>query len=80
MVRYGVETSKSPKEVIEQAVAFFGEGGLGLEITDQGPCCATFEGSGGYVTVTVTEGAKTNVELVTREWDYDAKRFMRQVA
>jgi hypothetical protein len=80
MARYGVKTNKSAQEIIEQAVDFFGENGVGLEITDRGSCCATFEGGGGHVSLTVTEGDKTEVELVTREWDYQVKQFMRQIA
>jgi hypothetical protein len=80
MARYGVYTKLDPEEVIRRAVDFFGEGGLGLTVTEQGSCCATFEGGGGHVSVTVNVGDKTEVELVTREWDYDVKRFMRDIA
>jgi hypothetical protein len=80
MARYGVYAKLDPEEVIRRAVDFFGEGGLGLTVTEQGSCCATFEGGGGHVSVTVNVGDKTEVELVTREWDYDVKRFMRDIA
>ena len=80
MARYGVSTRLLPEEIIRQAMAFFGHRGLGLEVTDRSQCCAHFEGGGGYVSVTVSEGKKTEVELVTREWDEDVKRFMRQIA
>ena len=80
MARYGVKTHKSPEEIIQQAIAFFGKDGLGLEVTDRSPCCASFQGGGGHVSVAVDEGEKTEVELVTREWDYDVKRFVRQIA
>ena len=79
MARYGVYTKLDPEEVIRRAVGFFGEGGLRLKVTDQGSCCATFEGGGGHVAVSVNTGDKTEVELVTREWDYDVKRFMRDI-
>jgi hypothetical protein len=79
MARYGVETKLDPEEVITRAVGFFGEGGLGLEATDQGSCCATFEGGGGHVAISATAGKKTEVELVTREYDYDVRRFMREI-
>jgi hypothetical protein len=81
MARYGVETKLSPGEVIEKALAYFGEGGLGLEVTEQGDCCAAFVGGGGHVRVTATDGApKTAIELETREWDYDVKQFVRKIA
>jgi hypothetical protein len=80
MARYGVDTKLSPEEVVQKAVDFFGENGVGLEVVDRSQCCARFEGGGGHVSVTVNQGDKTEVELVTREWDYDVKRFVRQVA
>jgi len=49
-------------------------------VTDQGSCCATFEGGGGHVAISVNTRDKTEVELETREWDYDVKRFMRDLA
>jgi hypothetical protein len=80
MARYGVETKLSPEEAIREAVAFFGEGGLGLDISEEGPCCALFQGGGGHIWVSAAAGdGKTDVELETREWDYDVKRFMGQV-
>jgi hypothetical protein len=80
MPRYGVETKLSAEEVIEKAKVYFGEGGLGLETTERNPCCVSFEGGGGHVTVTASEGEKkTSVELETREWDYHVKRFMREI-
>jgi hypothetical protein len=81
MALYGVETKLSPEEVIEKAKALFGEAGLGLEMAEKNPCCVTFTGGGGYVTVTASaKEKKTVVDLETREWDYDVKRFMRALA
>jgi hypothetical protein len=79
MALYSVETKLSPEKALEKAIAYFGEGGLGLELTEQNSCCVFFEGGGGHVSVTVVEGErKTTVELETREWDYHVKRFMRE--
>lgn len=80
MARYGISTKQDPEEVIRRAVGFFGDGGLGLEVTGQGACCATFEGGGGHVDISITAGDETEVELTTREYDYDVKRFMREIA
>lgn len=81
MPRYGVETKKSPEEAIAAAMAFFGEDGLGLDSEDQGPCCAFFEGGGGFVRVTASqEGDRTTVDLETREWDRPVKQFMQKIA
>jgi hypothetical protein len=80
MARYGVTTKLTPDQLIEKAVAFFGEDGVGLDVIEHSPCCARFAGGGGHVSVTVAAGEKTEVELVTREWDYDVKRFMREIS
>lgn len=80
MPRYSVKTAKGPEEAVEEAKAFFGEGGLGLEIASETPCCITLQGGGGHVTVTTSnEEDKTEVDLETREWDYHVKQFMRQI-
>ncbi|MFO7918137.1 MAG: hypothetical protein R6V13_08665 [Anaerolineae bacterium] len=80
MPRYSVKTNLSPEESVEEAKAFFGEGGLGLKESEQGPCCMAFEGGGGHVTVTAfAEDEETTVEVETREWDYHVKRFMGKI-
>ena len=80
MASYGVETKLNPEDAIKRAVAHFGEGGLGLTMEEQGPCCAYFEGGGGFVRVTASEGEKrTTVNLETREWDYHVKQFMSKI-
>ena len=80
MGAYSVETKLTPEEVIERAKAFFGAGTLGLDITDDSPCCANFVGGGGHVWVTASEEEKrTTVELETREWDYQVKEFMQRI-
>lgn len=80
MPRYGVETKLNAEEAIQAAKDYFGEGGVGLEGEDQGPCCAYFEGGGGFVRVTVNEtGDKTDVDIETREWDRQVKQFMAKI-
>lgn len=80
MARYSVETKLSPEEATKKAAAFFGEEGLGLEMTERNPCCLYFEGGGGHVLVTAYTGEKkTTVELETREWDYPVRQFMREI-
>ena len=80
MARYGVEIKMPPEEVIQKAVDFFGKSGVGLKVVERSRCCARFEGGGGHVSLTLSEGEKTEVELVTREWDYQVKQFVRQIA
>jgi hypothetical protein len=81
MPRYSVGTRLDPEEAIRQAVAYFGKGGLGLDVDvdEPNPCCAYFEGGGGYVRVMVAGGKEATVDLETREWDYHVKQFMRQI-
>ena len=80
MARYSIATRWSPEKVVEMAAVYFGDAGLGLEVVEQGPCCAYFEGGGGHVYVTAGAGKTgTTVELETREWDYHVKRFMHEM-
>jgi len=80
MALYSVETKKDPEKVVERAIDYFGEEGLGLSVTRENPCCATFEGGGGHVMVTASRGDdKVEVEVETREWDYHVKRFIGRI-
>jgi len=88
MARYGKESKLSPAKVLEKAIEFFGPGGLGLEVKEQGEGCATFEGGGGHVFVQAcekgpalsgVEGKGSEVDLETREWDYQVKQFMGRI-
>jgi hypothetical protein len=80
MARYGVESKLSPAKVLEKALEFFGPGGLGLEVKEQGEGCARFEGGGGHVFINACEKGKgSDVDLETREWDYPVKQFMGKI-
>lgn len=78
MARYGKETRRSPEQVLERALAFFGPAGLGLTVEEQSACCLRLTGGGGYVLVQVgaAESGRTSVILETREFDYQAARFL----
>ena len=80
MARYGKDSKLSPAKVLEKALEFFGPGGLGLEVKEEGEGCAIFDGGGGHVFVQACEGGKgSEVDLETREWDYQVKQFMRKI-
>jgi hypothetical protein len=80
MPHYGVRTKLSPEGAVDKAVSYFGEEGLGLEITDRGERCVNFKGGGGHVDiVTCRDKGKTEVDIDTREWDIQVKSFMRQI-
>ena len=61
-MRYQVTTTLTPREALEQALADFGPGGLGLQITSQTNLSLGFQGGGGYIAVSAQPGAKTIVE------------------
>jgi hypothetical protein len=76
MLTLEVKTSLSHEKAIEKIRRFFGKGGLGLDIAEEGPQCLSFEGGGGYVTATVcAEEGKTRINLQTQEWDEQVKKF-----
>ena len=88
MLRIGKESKLRPTEVLDKAIEFFGPGGIGLEVKEQAEGCARFEGGGGYVFIQVcekgpalsgVEGKGSEVELETREWDYQVKQFMGKI-
>jgi len=77
MARYGVESKLRPAKFLEKALEFFGPGGVGLDVMEQGEGCARFEGGGGHIFINVCEQGKgSEVNLETREWDYQVKQFM----
>jgi hypothetical protein len=76
MMRYGTDTKLTTSEVLDKSAEYFGEGGLGLEVESRDECCISLVGGGGHVTVTVVEGDKTSVDVETREWDYQVKKFI----
>lgn len=70
-------TALSPDEIIKRASDFFGNKGLGLEEKERNSCCITFEGGGGYVSIAVVEEGKPRaVDIESREWEYQVKRFL----
>ncbi len=79
MLKIATKTKLSSGEVVKRAVEFF-SGRYGLEVKEQSPTCAYFEGSGGGVNVTTcAEGKGTSVELESREWDYQVKEFIGKI-
>jgi len=79
MARYAVSTKLTPSEVIERAVRYF-QGEMGLDLSERADCCAHFVGGGSHVSVTVVhEQGEVTAEIETREWDYQAREFMRRI-
>jgi hypothetical protein len=78
-MRYQTTTELTPRQALEQALADFGPGGLGLQITSQTNLSLVFQGGGGHIAVTAEPGAQTTLEIETREWDYGVQQFMGRV-
>jgi len=77
MLRLAKQSRMKTDEIIAKAHRFFGKGGEGLDETERNPCCISFSGAGGYITVTVSEKAdQREVEVETREFEYQAKQFL----
>lgn len=80
MLKIGTKTKLSPEEATKRAKEFFGPDGYGLKVVEETPTSACFEGGGGGVEVIAcAEGKGTSVELVSREWDYQVKEFIRKI-
>lgn len=83
MLKIGKRTKLAPEEVLDQASRYFGKRGQGLKENEQHscrPCRITFEGYGGFVTVSITDDEKQRmVDVETREFEYQAKQFLKTV-
>jgi len=80
MIRLEVTTKLSPEKTIEEAVAFFGPDGYGLEVKENYKNHAYFEGGGGSVAITVKPvDNKTSVDIVSREWDFQVQQFLEKI-
>jgi hypothetical protein len=80
-VRYGAQTKLGPDEVFVRARKFFGEGGqLGLtEAPAPTSSDLIFAAPDGGVSVSVRpEGSRTEVTILSREYDTWAERFVRE--
>jgi hypothetical protein len=81
MLRMEAKSKLPPDKVGEKLKRFFGNAGLGLDLSEEASGCLTFQGGGGYVTATMcSEGNKTRVDLVTQEWDYQVKKFASELS
>ena len=77
MIRIAKNTRLTPEEILEKASGFFGSAGEGLEEKERGLCCISFEGAGGYETVSVAEEDEhRTVDVESREFEYQTKDFM----
>lgn len=77
MIKIAKQTGLAPEEVLDRASKFFGKGGEGLEEKERNPCCISFEGGGGYVSISINDEEKHRmVDVETREFEFQAKQFL----
>ncbi len=79
MIVVSFETEKDQKEILDKAVKYFVDN-IGLKMTKRNDCCVYFEGEDqlGYVKVTLSQkGKKFEVDVESREFEYHAKKFVK---
>jgi hypothetical protein len=79
MIVVSFETEKDQKEILDKAVKYFVDN-VGLKITSRNDCCARFvdENQLGYVWVTLSQkGKKFEVDVESKEFEYHAKKFVK---
>jgi hypothetical protein len=77
MLRISGETNLKPDQVLQQAAKVFTKD-YGLLIKEQTEDSVELEGAGGGILVKTKAGEKkTEVEIVTNEWEEPVKEYMR---
>lgn len=80
MLKITTKTKLSPEEAIKRAAEFFSPGGYKLEVKEQQSNCVYFEGGGDGVEVTACAEKKgASVDLISQEWDYQVKEFIKKI-
>jgi hypothetical protein len=80
MLRIAGETNLKAADVIQQAVKLFTQQ-YGLMIKEESPDSVELEGGGGGILVKTKAGPKkTEVEIVTTEWEDPVKEYMRYLS
>lgn len=80
MLSITTQTSKNPSEVLDMAVTYFGPEGLGLEHIFRDAGYVRFKGGGGYIQIAAyKKGEHTKVDIESREWDRDVKKFLEEI-
>lgn len=77
MIVISFETRQDREAILDKAARYFGD--VGLKLTEKRDCCAMFESEMGYVKVTLNQkGKKFEVDVESREYDYQAEKFADQ--
>ena len=77
-MRYGATTDAPGPDVITRAVATFGPGGLGMQMTERDLLSARFENPAGHIALEAqrTADERTEVTIETREYDREVQAFI----
>jgi len=78
LIHISKRTQHKPEEIMKEAVEYFTKK-VGLKLTDLSACCAYFEGGGGHVKVSLVTNNGANIEIESREWEYQAKEFLEKL-
>ncbi len=76
-MRYGTITRLAPQLVLQKAEEFFGS--LGLRVSSKSENMMRWEGSRSYVTIQIYPGEESEVDIITSEWDSQAKKFLQRI-
>jgi len=82
MAVYSKQSKHNAENVMKKAIEFFGSKPLKLKLQENRNAClwATFEGGGGFVSISAEDKQKgSEVNLETREWDYWAGKFLDEI-
>jgi len=76
-MKYGVTTDLSAEKVVGKAIEFFKKNGL--EVKAEGPGNVHLESSSGYVDLQVCGEGPVEVDIETKEYDAQVKRFIQRI-
>ena len=80
MLRISGETNLKAADVIQQSAKYFNKQ-YGLTVKEESPDSVELEGGGGGILVKTKAGPhKTEVEIVTTEWEEPVKEYMRYLS
>lgn len=79
MITISFRTKKDQESILNEAVEYFAKN-VGLKIAERSRCCVFFgDYPSNYVRVTLSqEDEKSEVVVESREFEYQAKRFVEE--
>lgn len=80
MLNISKESKHKPQDIIKRAITFFGSKGYGMLLKEEDRCNAYLEGNGGSVRIKAAPSQKgSSVEIISVEWDFQAKQFLEKI-